>query len=398
MTPKTKKLIILGSTGSIGQNTLDVVRHLNAQTDQRVEVVGLAAGKNSDRLIAQARDFNVNHLAIADPAQEQALRGALPHAKIFVGQNASVELIKHTQASDVTAAIVGAAGLQATFLAAQLGRTIGLANKETLVAAGHLFMPLAKKSGAQIIPVDSEHSAIFQCLQDNPRRSIKQIILTASGGPFLNHSIQAFEKASPQEALKHPTWAMGQKISIDSATMMNKALEMIEAHYLFDLPSKQIQVIIHPQSIVHSFVEFCDHASLAQLGQPDMRMPIQHSLTFPHRLPGAAKPLDWQKLSSLTFSQPQPEKFKAIDLAYQVIDRISAGDNAAGAVFNAANEQAVAYFLAGEIPLGKIVSLVSQTLNIIPSANVTTLEQVQDIDQQARGAVQQFVSSPTLSP
>ncbi len=397
MSHNTKKLIILGSTGSIGVNTLNVVKHLNDNTDQPVQVVGLAAGSNAKSLIQQARDFDVQNIAIADPAQLPVLQAALPNATIYVGKDAALELIQKTQATDVTAAIVGSAGLNATLKAATLGRTIGLANKETLVAAGQIFLPQARRANATIIPVDSEHSAIFQCIQDNPHKSIKQIILTASGGPFRNSTLTAFQNATPAQALKHPTWDMGQKITIDSATMMNKALEMIEAHYLFNLPSSKIKVIIHPQSIVHSFVEFNDNASLAQLGQPDMRMPIQHAITYPNRLEGSATPIDWQTLSNLEFQQPDLTKFHAINLAYKVIDRITAGDTAAGPAFNAANEQAVEAFLANKIRLGQIITLVQETLNQIPPQNVTTLEQVLEIDQQARQTARNFIKTQSAT-
>ena len=402
----SKKLIILGSTGSIGVNTLNVVEHLNATGSAKIQVAGLAAGKNAATLIEQAKKFNVTSIAIADASQAEQIRAALPHVKLFAGEDSALQLVEATQATDLSAAIVGSAGLAATVAGIRKGMTLGLANKETLVAAGALVTPLVRQYKVQMIPVDSEHSAVFQCLQaagvecrvsavgnaspssdtryPKPEtRSIKRIVLTASGGPFRTATKVAIENATIEEALKHPTWNMGPKITIDSATMMNKALEIIEAHWLFDLPAEKIAVIVHPQSIVHSFVEFEDHSVLAQMGPPDMRTPIQYALTYPDRPAGCSKALDWSKLSILEFHQPDYDRFPALKLAYDVID----AGGTAGAIFNAANEAAVAAFLERKIRFGRIVELVAQALSAIPIQPADSLDTLWNADRQARAYV-----------
>lgn len=418
MPVQAKQLIILGSTGSIGVNTLNVVEHLNRSGSGAIEVVGLAAGRNVSTLVEQAKKFNVKALAIADPAHEATLRAALPHATLFTGPDSALKLVEATQATDLSAAIVGSAGLAATMAGIRKGMTLGLANKETLVAAGAIVTPLVRKHGVTMIPVDSEHSAVFQCLQgrgvgygvwgvgSEPNQSsisvaplsspqtphptphtpssIKRIVLTASGGPFRTASKSTIENATVEEALNHPTWKMGPKITIDSATMMNKALEIIEAHWLFDLPGEKIGVIIHPQSIVHSFVEFEDHSVLAQLGPPDMRTPIQYALTYPDRPVGCSKALDWSKLSTLAFDQPDHERFPALKLAYDVIE----AGGTAGAIFNAANEAAVAAFLERKIRFGRIVELVAQALSAIPIQPADSLDTLWNADRQARAFVE----------
>jgi len=422
-----KKLIILGSTGSIGVNTLNVVEHLNATGGARIEVVGLAAGRGAEMLIAQARKFAVPAVAIADASQAAAVRAALPAVKVFSGPDAGLQLVEATQATDLSAAIVGSAGLAATVAGIKKGLTVGLANKETLVAAGAIVKPLVRQFGATLIPVDSEHSAVFQCLEGkgvgckvwgigsqrgqasaadssasspytlNPKpytlptsSSIKRIVLTASGGPFRKASKQTIDNATVEEALKHPTWNMGPKITIDSATMMNKALEIIEAHWLFDLPAEKIAVIIHPQSVVHSFVEFEDNSVLAQLGPPDMRTPIQYALTYPDRPAGCSRPLDWSKLSTLEFEQPDPVRFPALKLAYDVIE----AGGTAGAVFNAANEAAVAAFLERRVRFGRIVELVAEALSAIPMRPADSLETLMIADREARAFVEARTGAP----
>lgn len=392
--PPTRRLIILGSTGSIGVNTLQVVEHLcnvakHDPTQPMFEVVGLAAGCNAQKLIEQARAFGVKHVAVADPEAAAIVREALPDVLVLSGENAALELVESVEATDVTAAVVGSAGLPATMAAARKGLTIGLANKETLVAAGSLVTPLVRKHGAKLIPVDSEHSAIFQCLNGQTRSAVKRIVLTASGGPFRNTDRATMANATVEEALKHPTWTMGRKITIDSATMMNKALEIIEAHWLFDLPAEKISVIIHPQSVAHSFVEFEDHSILAQLGSPDMKTPIQYALTYPDRPTGCSQALDWSTLSKLDFEQPDMEKFRAIPLAYDVI---RAGGTA-GAVFNAANEAAVAAFFERKIRLGRIVELVGQTLSALDVQPLDSLETALEADRRARAFVNQLVNA-----
>lgn len=381
---KPRKLIVLGSTGSIGVNTLSVVDHLQRNHALPIEVVGLAARSSTKSLIEQARRFGVQRLAVADPASAAALRAALPEAEVFAGPDAAEQLVRETECTDVAAAIVGVAGLPATLAAAELGRRIHLANKETLVAAGALVTATCKRSGATLLPVDSEHSAIFQCLasvapDDRPQR-IRRLVLTASGGAFRDRPLDQIASATPEEALKHPTWDMGPKVTIDSATMMNKGLEVIEAHWLFGVQAEQIQPIIHPQSLVHSFVEFIDGSVLAQLGPPDMRSPIQLALTWPERTAGCGDKLDWTQLSDLSFYPPCPERYPAVELAYKAL-RLG---GTAPAILNAANEAAVQAFLERKIAFGRISELVAGALAAIPPQPADELARILDHDRAAR--------------
>ncbi len=391
---RARRLIVMGSTGSIGVNTLKVVEHLNtiaADDTSKIKVVGLAAGRSAQMLIDQAKRFGVQAVAIADASQAETLRQALPGVTVYAGPDASLELVEQSDATDVTAAIVGSAGLPGTLAAIRKGLTIGLANKETLVAAGPLVTPLVRSCGARVIPVDSEHSAIFQCLNDYARlrsgEAIKRVVLTASGGPFRTVDKQTMDNATVEQALDHPTWDMGPKITIDSSTMMNKALEIIEAHWLFGLPADKIEVIIHPQSMVHSFVEFADNSVLAQLGPPDMKTPIQYALSYPARPTGCSEAMDWTTLSTLVFEQPDHDKFGSLKLAYKVI---RAGGTA-GAIFNAANEAAVAAFLEKKIRFGRIVELVAEALDGLEPRAVDSLETVMGADRQARAFVEQRI-------
>jgi len=390
-TTRSQRVLVLGSTGSIGVNTLDVIGHLQQVngTAETTSVAGLAAGRNAELLIQQAKQFNVPAVAIADESKAGEVRAALPNATVFAGEDAALQLTEHVTADTVIAAVVGSAGLPATLVAAERGMRIGLANKETLVAAGALVSPTIRKHGATLIPVDSEHSAIFQCLDGQPHRAIKRIVLTASGGPFRTATKEAMENATVEQALKHPTWDMGAKITIDSATMMNKALEIIEAHWLFDLPAEKIDVIVHPQSIAHSFVEFEDHSILAQLGPPDMRTPIQYALTYPDRTPGCSRAMDWSALETLVFEAPDHDKFRSLKLAYDVIE----AGGTAGAIFNAANESAVAAFLDRQIRFGRIVDLVAQALAAIDIEPVDSLQTALNADRRARDFVEQAVAA-----
>lgn len=390
----TQRLIVLGSTGSIGVNTLEVVQHLNRAEATDIRVVGLAAGRSIETLIEQAKRFEVQHLAIADPTGEAALRNALPEATIFTGPEASRRLVEEVEATDVAAAIVGSAGLPATIAAIERGSKVHLSNKETLVAAGALVTPLVKKHGATLIPVDSEHSAIFQCLTEQDR-NVARIVLTASGGPFRTKSRDEINRATLEQALDHPTWNMGPKITIDSASMMNKALEIIEAHWLFDLPGDKIEVIVHPQSIMHSFVEFADHSILAQLGPPDMKTPIQYAMTWPCRAVGCSQAMDWSALRELTFEPPDFERFPSLGLAFEVVDAGASGGTA-GAVFNAANEAAVAAFLERRIAFGRIFELVSDALSAVAAQPVDCLDTVLDADRRAREFVTQRIAKRDL--
>jgi len=391
--PAPRQLIVLGSTGSIGVNTLSVVEHLSETGAADIQPVGLAAQRSADKLIEQARRFNVEHLAIGDETRADTLRAALPGATVHAGPHAARQLVESVEATDLAAAMVGVAGLEATLAAIDRGLRISLANKETLVAAGPLVTQRAAASGATLAPVDSEHSAIQQCLTDHPAASVRRIVLTASGGPFRTWSRDAIAEATVEEALRHPTWAMGPKITVDSATMMNKALELIEAHWLFDMPADRLAVLCHPQSIVHSFVEFTDHSVLAQLGPPDMRTPIQYALTEPERVSSVSDAMDWSRLSELTFEQPDGERFPALSLGYRVIEL----GGTAGAVLNAANEAAVDAFLERRIPFGRISELAAAALETSPPKPVDSLETVFEADREARRFVRDRIDT-ALSP
>ncbi len=378
----TRRLIVLGSTGSIGVNALNVVEHLG-KNGHAIEVVGLAAGRRADLLIEQARRFNVQSLALADTTQAQQVREALPGATVFAGDDAALQLVESLDATDLMAAVVGSAGLPATIAAIRQGMNIALANKETLVAAGELVTPMLREHNARLIPVDSEHSAIFQCLHGHEHQDVRRIVLTASGGPFRQTDKAAMDNATVEQALNHPTWNMGPKITIDSASMMNKALEIIEAHWLFDVTADQIDVIIHPQSVVHSFVEFEDNSVLAQLGPPDMQTPIQYALTYPDRPTGCSRAMDWKSLVELTFEQPDHERFRSLNLAYDVIRQ----GGTAGAVFNAANEAAVEAFLQQKIRFGRISELVAEALAKADITPADSLDAILDADRLARQRV-----------
>lgn len=387
-TAKARRLIVLGCTGSIGVNTLNVVENLNQHGETHVEIVGLAAGRNAALIIEQARQFRVRHLAVSDPVAADKVQDVLPGVTVFRGEDAPKQLVEAVDATDLSASIVGSAGLPATVAGIQKGMNIQLANKETLVAAGELVTPMVQHYGVSLLPVDSEHSAIFQCLHEQPMLRVKRIVLTASGGPFRTWDKHRIHNASVQEALNHPTWNMGRKITIDSASMMNKALEIIEAHWLFGLTAEQISVIVHPQSIMHSFVEFEDHSVLAQLGPPDMRTPIQYALTYPDRPRGCSEPMDWAGLSNLTFEQPDFERFASLRLAFEVV-RIG---GTSGAVFNAANEAAVDAFLNGRIRFGQIFELVERCLEATDVIEVDSIETVLHADRHARQQVENWVN------
>jgi 1-deoxy-D-xylulose-5-phosphate reductoisomerase len=388
-----RRLIVLGSTGSIGCNTLEVVEHLNATTHHRFNVVGLAAGSNLKALEQQRQRFPKAQVAIA-----QEVADGSSTVLDFNGTDAAQQLVEHIDADIVVAAIVGIAGLPSTLAAIKRGHDIALANKETLVAAGEIVMPMLTESGSRILPVDSEHSAIHQCLGQRSdsadiRSTIRRIVLTASGGPFRQVSKQDMDQATPDEALNHPTWEMGPKVTVDSATMMNKALEVIEAHHLFQLPADQIEVLIHPQSVVHGMVEFADHSVVCQMSPPDMKTPIQVALTDPDHLAGCSEQIDFTKAISLQFEPPDRKKFSAIELAYDVIR----SGGTAGAVFNAANEAAVSAFLERRIRLGRIVELVRDALEHLGNSPLREISDVHEADRAAREWVEQRLNASTLS-
>lgn len=383
MTPTRRRLIVLGSTGSIGVNTLAVVAHLHELGAASFDIVGLAAGSNAARLREQAARFHVPAVAIAEPNGTKSFDGV---KQVFTGDDASEQLVEAVaQPGDlVVGAMVGAAGLPATLRAIERGCDVALANKETLVAAGAIVMPLARKKGVSLIPIDSEHSAIFQCLQaGRAPEEVRRVTLTASGGPFRTWSAERLSRATVAESLNHPTWSMGEKVTIDSASLMNKALEVIEAHWLFDLPAEKIQVVVHPQSIVHSLVEFIDGSVIAQLNPPDMRLPIQYALTWPERKAGCSPGLDLAALNRLDFEPVDRERFPSVDLAFEAIER---GGNA-GAVLNAANEEAVRAFLAQRIAFHRIPELVAAALRTVPGGSVSTLEDCLAADRAARAFI-----------
>ncbi len=382
-----RRLFILGSTGSIGQNTLAVVKHLATHEAAHFEIVGLAAGMNATRLIQQAIETGAKAIAIADETCEVAALGA-PSVQVFRGRDAALKLIAtHARRGDlVMGGMVGAAGIAPILAAIERGCDIALANKETLVAAGTLVMDAARRHGVAIIPVDSEHSAILQCLRSGEQRTeVERIVLTASGGPFRRATREAMESATLADALNHPTWSMGRKVTIDSASMMNKALEMVEAHWLFELPAERIDVIVHPQSIVHSFVEFVDGSVIAQLSPPDMKLPIQLALTWPARAPRSATPLDWKNLRGLEFEPVDHERFPAIKLAWNAIR----SGGSAGAILNASNEVAVDAFISGRIRFAEICSLVAGALESIALTEITDLDGVVRADGRARAWVEE---------
>ena len=377
---KIGTISILGSTGSIGRQTLSVAEHLG------VQVCALTANGNVDRIEEQARKFQPKLCVMMDPEAADELKKRLSGTGIAVrsGMDGLIEAASMDDAETVITAVMGMVGLRPTLAAIQAKKRIGLANKETLVCAGELVMAEAEQYGAEIVPVDSEHSAIFQCLMGcRDRSEIHRLILTASGGPFYGKTFAELESIKKEDAFKHPTWTMGQKITIDSATMMNKGLEVIEAMRLYHLPLSQVDVVIHPGSIVHSLVEFCDGAIMAQLGVPDMRIPIQLALTYPNRLPSPAKPLDLLSCGPLNFLPPDQENFPCLKYAKEAV---TTGGTAC-AILNGANEAAVGMFLKDEIGFNDIPRKVRHALDTVPVQQNPTLEDILEADRLARAAV-----------
>jgi 1-deoxy-D-xylulose-5-phosphate reductoisomerase len=382
-----RRLWILGSTGSIGESAIDVMAHMDPSAAPRYRIAGLAAGRNGGRLAEQARMLDAPVVAVADPDAAEELRRELPsRTTLICGADAAQQMIEaHAQRGDmVLAAMVGAAGIAPVMAAIDRGCDIALANKETLVAAGAIVMSAVERAGVRLLAVDSEHSAVSQCMRSGQGEGeVARVVLTASGGPFRTATRDQIMSATVEQALRHPTWSMGRKISIDSATMMNKALEVVEAHWLFGLDADRIDAIVHPQSIVHSFVEFTDGSVIAQLSPPDMRLPIQYALTAPARVPGRAKRMDWRALGSLAFEPVDHERFPAISLAWRAI---RAGGTA-GAVLNAANEAAVDAFCSGHLRFGEIAELVEAALDAVAPTPVRSLADVYAADAAARAFV-----------
>lgn len=387
-------LTILGSTGSIGESTLDVVsRH-----PEKFRVFALAGHKQVEKLAAQCRTFRPEYAVVADAEHAARLDALLKRdgaaTQVLHGAQALVDVASADEVSGVMCAIVGAAGLSSALAAAQKGKTIYLANKETLVVSGALFMETARANGAAVLPIDSEHNAIFQVLpRDYTGRlnehGIRSIILTASGGPFLTADLGTFDSITPAQAVKHPNWSMGRKISVDSATMMNKGLELIEAHWLFNCPPDKLEVVIHPQSVIHSMVRYRDGSVLAQLGNPDMRTPIAYCLGLPERINSGVGDLDFDALSALTFQKPDFDRFPCLKLAYEAMN----AGGAAPCVLNAANEAAVAAFLDGQIKFTDIAKTVAHCLAQDFSDDLGNIENLLAQDAVTRRQAQEFIAA-----
>ena len=387
----TRKLCILGSTGSIGVNTLDVIR---AHPDQ-FKVTALTAGRQIQRLAEQCLEFKPKIAVVHSAADAKTLQELLESKGLSIavhhGEAGLMSAVTESECDTVMAAIVGAAGLLPTLRAAELGKRVLLANKESLVMSGDIFMNAAIQGGAELLPIDSEHNAIFQCLPPhftNPKHTmrmkerlgVEEIWLTASGGPFRNTPIDQLANITPDQACAHPNWVMGRKISVDSATMMNKGLEVIEAHWLFGLPLEQIKVLIHPESVVHSMVRYRDGSVMAQLGQPDMRTPIAFGLAWPNRIDAGVAPLDLTQLSGLHFTEPDLQRFPCLGLAFAAAKQ----GGTSPTVLNAANEIAVAAFLEGRLPYLKIAQAVEFALNQLPGQKAGSLDEVLAVDREAR--------------
>ncbi|ULJ60492.1 1-deoxy-D-xylulose-5-phosphate reductoisomerase [Wielerella bovis] len=385
-------LTILGSTGSIGVSTLDVM----ARHPDKFSVFALAGHSQVDKLAEQCHQFQSRYAVVADEQRAQALRPLLGSLKteILFGEQALIDVATASEVTGVMCAIVGAAGLPSALAAAQSGKTIYLANKETLVVSGSLFMETARQHGAKVLPIDSEHNAIFQVLPQNYSGSLKKhginaIILTASGGSFLHTDLADLPHITPAQAVKHPNWSMGQKISVDSSTMMNKGLELIEAHWLFNCPPEQLEVVIHPQSIIHSMVRYADGSVLAQMGLPDMRTPIAYCLGLPERIDSGVGALDFSKIAALTFQEPDFARYPCLKLAY---DAMYAGGSAP-CVLNAANEVAVAAFLRGQIRFTDIARVVEHSLAKHVSGSLNSIDDLLALDKQIRAEAEQFSGS-----
>ncbi len=375
--PQPRSVTILGSTGSVGRNTIDII----ARDPAAYSVEALTAQENAALLIEQAKALRPRCVAIGNEAHFQAVKSALAGTGVEVaaGRAAVIEAAARP-AEWVMSAIVGAAGLEPTLAAIKRGAVIGLANKETLVSAGAVVMREVTRCNAIMVPVDSEHSAIFQCLEQNNSAAVEKIILTASGGPFRQKSLAEMAEMTPEQAVAHPNWSMGAKISVDSATMMNKGLELIEAHYLFRLPDEQIEILVHPQSVIHSMVAYRDGSVLAQLGSPDMRTPIAYALGWPKRISAPADRLDFSKVRQLTFEAPDEARFPALRVARETL-RAGGG---ASSVLNAANEVAVAAFLGRQIRFTDIAAICEQVLGKLPGGQIERLDQVLALDAEAR--------------
>ncbi|QDU08118.1 1-deoxy-D-xylulose-5-phosphate reductoisomerase [Gimesia aquarii] len=379
-----KRIAVLGSTGSIGTNTLDVI----ASHSEEMQLTAITAHSSWQQLAKQSQQFHPRWTVISDPKLSSVVtRDSFSNAtEVLFGADEIERASSSDDVDIVICGIVGAAGLRGAWAAVEAGKTVGIANKETLVVAGPLIMELARQNQATLIPVDSEHNAIFQALQAGNPKDVKRVVLTASGGPFRGATPAELKEVTPAKALAHPTWNMGPKISVDSATMMNKALEIIEAKWLFNLSAEQISVVVHPQSVVHSMVEFVDGSVIAQLSPPDMRLPIQYALTYPDRREGLNIPMDWSQSFELTFEPPDREAFPALQLGYEVAEK----GGTCGAVLNAANEAAVERFLAGELHFCNIAISCQQVLESHQFDPNPTLEELFLLDEWARKEIKKW--------
>ncbi|MBA3833265.1 MAG: 1-deoxy-D-xylulose-5-phosphate reductoisomerase [Chthoniobacterales bacterium] len=383
---KRRRIVVLGATGSIGESALKVARDI----PERMEVVGLAAKTNARKLAAQANLVRPEAVCLVDESRIAELREALEYEPvIFAGETGLEEIACLTSADMVLVAVVGTGGLRPALAAIEAGKDLAVASKEILVMAGEAVMEAAARKGARVLPVDSEHNAIFQCLDGRDSNTLRRLIITASGGPFRETPNEQFASITPEEALKHPTWNMGPKVTIDSATLFNKGLEMIEAHWLFGVEMARVEVIIHPQSIVHSMVEFADGSVLAQLSHSDMCFPIQYAVTWPDRVPNSLPPLDFAKLRQLDFAAPRLDDFPALNLAR----RAGETGGTLPAVMNAANEVAVSAFLDRRIAFPRIWQLVEEVMNRHASVAKPTLDAILDADRRARVEAGKFVDS-----
>ncbi|PHS18410.1 MAG: 1-deoxy-D-xylulose-5-phosphate reductoisomerase [Blastopirellula sp.] len=386
MTNSPKKIAILGATGSIGQSTLEVI----SGSPEHFQAYALTAHHSLGKLVELAKTFRPRYIVATDPIAAKAFDWSEVPAdtELIIGHEAVKQVVSDSEVDTVVSAIVGRAGLEGTWAALEAGKRVALANKETLVLAGSLAMQLVNKHGGEILPIDSEHSAVFQGLEAGRKQDVARIILTASGGPFRNHTLNQLKEVTVEQALDHPTWDMGPKITIDSATMMNKALEIIEARWLFDIPANQIDVVVHPQSIIHSFVEYIDGSVMAQLSPPDMKLPIQYALSYPERRPSPASKLDFTQSMSLEFETPDMERFPALLLGKEVAER----GGTTGAVLNAANEAAVASFLDNKIRFLDIVTASRAALDNHNFESNPTLDRLLELDVWARREVSQWIA------
>jgi 1-deoxy-D-xylulose-5-phosphate reductoisomerase len=384
-----KRLLILGATGSIGTQALDVV----SRAPEAFELVGLSAGRSHEALVDLAREHGVKRIALTDADAAARAAEAWTDGEVLAGPQGLVQLIAESDADLVLNAIVGSAGLGPTIVALSEGMDVALANKESLVVGGELVMALAEATGSQLIPVDSEHSALHQLIGAERPGSVERLVLTASGGPFRGRARGELEGVTVEQALRHPTWAMGGKITIDSATLMNKGLELIEAHHLFGTPYERIDVVVHPQSIIHSLITLCDGAVLAHLGHPDMRVPIAYALHHPDRVDVPVRALDLAEVGSLTFEPPDLDAFPCLRLAREAGEE----GGTAPCVLNAANEIAVHAFLNGRLPFMGIPGVIESTLEALPAQRVHSFDTLYDVDQQARAIAAEAVDARSRS-